>query len=94
VLFAITCYDKPGSSEIRQANRPAHLTFAAAHTITLGGPLLDKTGQPCGSLLVIDAPDRTAAEAFVAGDPYGLADLFDRVTIHGYRAVFKDGQLT
>ena len=92
MLFAITFYDKPGRSEVRRANRPAHLTFAASHTITLGGPLLDKLGQPCGSLLVIDTPDRAAAEAFVDGDPYGLAGLFDGVTIHGYRAVFEDGQ--
>ena len=92
MLFAITCLDKPGSAEVRQTSRPAHLDFAAAHTVVLGGPLLDEAGQPCGSMLVLDAPDRAAAEAFVAGDPYGLAGLFDRVTIHGYRAVFKDGQ--
>ena len=44
-------------------------------------------------MLVIDVADRGAAEAFVAGDPYGLAGLFEQVTIHGYRTVFKDGQL-
>jgi uncharacterized protein YciI len=92
LLFAITCYDEPGRSEVSRANRPAHLTFAASHTTTLGGPLLDELGQPCGSLLVIDTPDRAAAEALGAGDPYGLAGLFNRLTIHGYRAVFKDGQ--
>jgi uncharacterized protein YciI len=92
LLFAITCYDRPGRSGVRRANRPAHLTFAASHTITLGGPVIDELGQPCGSLLVTDTPDSAAAEAFVAGDPYGLAGLFDRVTILGYRAVFIDGQ--
>ena len=93
MLFAITCHDKPGSLAIRQANRPAHLDFAAHHRVVLGGPLLDEAGQPCGSMLVLDAPDRAAAEAFVAGDPYGLAGLFDTVTIEGFRAVFKDGAL-
>ncbi len=92
MLFAITCHDKPASAEIRQTNRPAHLDFAAEHSVVIGGPLLDEAGQPCGSMLVIDAPDRAAAEAFVAGDPYGLAGLFERVTIHGYRTVFKDGE--
>ena len=92
MLFAITCHDKPGSLAVRQANRPAHLAFAAAHQVALGGPLLDEQGQPCGSLLVLEAPDRAAAEAFVAGDPYGLGGLFDRVTIQGFRTVFKDGQ--
>ena len=89
--FAITCFDKPGSAATRQANRPAHLAFAGEHHMITAGPLLDEDGQPCGSLLIIEAPDRAAAEAFVAGDPYGLAGLFDRVTIHGFRTVFKDG---
>ena len=93
MLFAISCHDKPGSLAIRQANRPAHLDFAANHHVVLGGPLLDEAGQPCGSMLVLEAPDRAAAEAFVAGDPYGLAGLFSTVTIEGFRAVFKDGAL-
>ena len=91
MLFAIACFDKPGSLALRQDTRPAHLGFVANHPITLGGPLLDEAGQPVGSLIVLDAPDRAAAEAFVAGDPYGMAGLFDHVTIHGFRAVFKDG---
>ena len=94
MLFAISCFDKPGSLALRQDTRPAHLGFVANFPIILGGPLLDESGQPVGSMLVLDAPDRAAAEAFVAGDPYGAAGLFDRVTIHGFRAVFKDGQAT
>ena len=93
MLFTISCLDKPGSAAVRQANRPVHLDFAATHRIVLGGPLLDDAGQACGSMLVLEAPDRAAAEAFVAGDPYGLAGLFSTVTIHGFRAVFKEGSL-
>ncbi len=92
MLFVISCFDKPGRLDLRQATRPAHLDFAAHHQVALGGPLLDDAGTPVGSLLVLEAPDRAAAEAFVAGDPYGMAGLFDRVTIHGFNTVFKDGQ--
>ncbi len=94
MLFAITCHDKPGSLALRQHTRPAHLGYLVDFHIVLGGPMLDESGQPCGSMLVIDAPDRAAAETFAGGDPYAVAGLFDRVTIHGFRAVYKDGQLT
>jgi uncharacterized protein YciI len=93
VLFAITCLDKPDSLALRQAARAAHLSYAAPHHVAFGGPLLDKAGAPCGSLLVIEAPDLAAAEAFAAADPYAIAGLFASTTIRGFRAVFKDGEL-
>ena len=91
MLFAISCFDKPGSLALRQATRPAHLDFVGGQKVVIGGPLLDLEGAPCGSLLLLEAPDRAAAEAFVAADPYGKAGLFERVTIHGFRTVIKDG---
>ncbi len=91
MLFAISCFDKPGSLALRQATRPAHLDFVTGQHVVIGGPLLDAEGQPCGSLLLFEAPDRAAAEAFVAADPYGQAGLFERVTIHGFRTVIRDG---
>ena len=84
MLFAISCFDKPGSLALRQATRPAHLDFVTGQHVVIGGPLLDAEGQPCGSLLLFEAPDRAA-------DPYGLAGLFERVTIHGFRTVIRDG---
>jgi uncharacterized protein YciI len=34
-----------------------------------------------GSMLILDTQDRGVAEAFVAGDPYNKAGLFDKVEI-------------
>lgn len=94
MLFAISCTDKPGSLELRLATRPAHIEHlkAEAGRILLGGPVLDAAGNPCGSLLVVEAADRAAAEAFAAADPYAKAGLFESVVIRPYRVVFKDGQ--
>ncbi len=90
-MFAIICTDKPDSSALRLATRPAHLDYAAANGIVFGGPLLDEAGQPCGSLLVIEAESHAQAAAFAAADPYAKAGLFAETTIRGFRTVFKDG---
>jgi hypothetical protein len=94
MLFAITCTDKPGALDLRMANRPAHLEHLKAHeaSLVLVGPLLDPAGQPCGSLLVVEAADRAAAEALAAADPYAKAGLFESVVVRPFRTVFKDGK--
>lgn len=90
MLFALICTDKPGSLSIRLDNRPAHLTYleSFADQIAFAGPLLDEHDRPQGSLIVIEVPDRNAAENFAAGDPYARAGLFDRVVIQHTRQVF------
>jgi uncharacterized protein YciI len=94
MLFAITCLDKKGALETRLATRPAHLAYLESRQpqLVLVGPVLDADQKPCGSLLVIEAPDQAAAEAFAAADPYAAAGLFAEVSVRPFRAVFKDGQ--
>lgn len=90
MLFAITCFDKPNSRELRMATRAAHLEHArkVADRMLVGGPLLADDGETMiGSLLIIDLPDRAAAEALMAEDPYVTAGLFDSVTIRPYKKV-------
>ncbi len=88
--FAIHCIDKPDSLDLRLATRADHL----AHLDSLGtdvlvaGPLLDGEAKPIGSLLIIDFPDRKAAVAFAAADPYALAGLFASVAVTAWRKVF------
>ena len=94
MLFAITCADKPGGLELRMATRPAHLEHLKANerSLALVGPVLDAEGKPCGSLLVVEAADQAAAEAFAAADPYAKAGLFESVVVRPFRTVFKDGK--
>ena len=74
MLFAIICRDKPGHLQTRLDARPAHLEFLnrlnEAGALKFAGPLLGEDGKPNGSLVVIEAADRTAAEAIADDDPY------------------------
>ncbi|MCU0881874.1 MAG: YciI family protein [Hyphomonadaceae bacterium] len=90
--FVLHCLDHPGMLEVRMATRPAHLEYVKAHgaLVALAGPLLDADGALCGSCFVLDAPDRDAVDAFVAGDPYVAAGLFGSVTVHVFKPVIGD----
>lgn len=91
--FTIQCVDKPDSLELRMATRPTHLEYLKANqeAFIVVGPVLDGAGKPCGSLYVIDMPDRATAESFIMADPYAKAGLFESVVIRPMRIVFKDG---
>jgi uncharacterized protein YciI len=94
-LFVITAVDKPGALAVRLEHRPAHLAYLAdkAAMVKLAGPFLTAAegGDPCGSLLIVEAADLAAAQAFAAGDPFAVAGLFQsskvepwRITIGGF----------
>ena len=88
MLFVITAFDRPGALERRMQVRPAHLDYlkSEAARIKVGGPLLNANEQPIGSLLIIEADDRNAAEALADGDPYRREGVFERVEIRAWRA--------
>ncbi|SDD27583.1 hypothetical protein SAMN05421538_101265 [Paracoccus isoporae] len=86
-LYAVICKDKPGALPIRQENRPAHLDYINETGIVfMAGPLLED-GEMAGSLVILDAPDLEAANAWAAGDPYGKAGLFGSVQISEWKKV-------
>jgi uncharacterized protein YciI len=93
-LFVLSCIDKPNSLEVRMGARPAHLAYVPAQQavqVKVGGPYLSDAGDMAGSLMIVEAPDRAAVEAFSASDPYTLAGLWERVEIRPFRATV--GQL-
>ena len=85
--FILTCIDKKNGLEARMAARDAHLAYVRGQPeiVKLGGPLLDDEGQMAGSVLVIEAADKAAAEAFADKDPYGLAGVFESVDIRAFK---------
>lgn len=87
MLFVITAFDRPGALERRLQARPMQLDYLAskAAQIRLAGPLLSESSQPVGSLRIIEADDRHAAEAFADGDPYRREAVFERVAIRAWR---------
>ncbi len=95
MLFALICADKPGSLDLRLATRAQHLAYLQTYPgrVTLGGPLLDLDGRPCGSLLLVEAADRAEAEGFAVSDPYAKVGLFESVVIRPFRVVVQDGEI-
>lgn len=89
--FAIICEDKPNSVELRQSTRPEHVEYlnGLGKTLVFAGPFLGEGGDPCGSLVVIEAKDQAEAEAIAARDPYGHANLFKSVTVRPFRLAFN-----
>ena len=92
--YVLSCVDKPDSLDVRMAAREAHLAYVGANRdlVRAAGPYLDEAGQMAGSMFILDAPDKAAALAFAAADPYQLAGLFDHVDIHVWRVTI--GALT
>jgi|TARA_R110002072_G_scaffold124947_2_gene260586 hypothetical protein len=92
-MFALICTDKPGASQIRMDNRPAHLAHLEKHAADLAfaGPLLGEDGKPTGSLIVLSVADKAAAERFAETDPYAQAGLFQSVVISATKQVYPQG---
>lgn len=87
-LFVISWADKPGALPVRLGARQAHFDYIAAHpgVLKLGGPFTDAAGDMSGSLLVVEAADLQAAEAFADADPYCRAGLYDRRDVRPWKA--------
>lgn len=88
--FVFRGLDREGMLETRQALRERHRAYIREAQpgcrVVAGGPLVDDAGAPMhGSLLVFEAEDRTAAEAFLAGDPYAQASLFRETELHRWQ---------
>lgn len=88
-LFAIHCIDKPLQQALRASTRSAHLAYleSASDRVLVAGPLLDDEGAPIGSMMLMEFPDRRAAVAFAADDPYARAGLFASVAVTAWRQV-------
>lgn len=93
--FAIQTQDKPGSSDLRAATRPAHLEYLTKHKHLLlaAGALVNDDGTGGnGGILLVDTDDRKEAERFAAEDPFTKAGLFQKVTITRWRKAFFNGE--
>lgn len=89
MLYAIICIDKPGSLEVRKANRDAHIAHirSTEGAIEQAGPFLDAAGDMVGSLILYRAEARATVESWCADDPYAKAGLFQSVEIRPWNRV-------
>jgi len=87
-MFAVICTDKPGSLEIRKANRDKHLAYLdESGVVYQAGPFLDAAGNMSGSLVLLDVENRAEAVSWAENDPYAKAGLFLKVRIEQWKKV-------
>lgn len=93
MLFAMICTDKPGHLQVRLDTRPDHVAYLdglnAKGALAFAGPFLGDDGKPNGSLVVVVAADRAAAQAIADADPYAKAGLFASVDLRPWNWVFN-----
>lgn len=94
-LFLLHALDRPGSIDIRMANRPAHLEWAASHAdkILVAGPLFQDDGETfAGSCFILNMPSLEAAKSWAEDDPYAKAGLFGTVSLTPFKWAIGDGK--
>lgn len=85
---AVICIDRPNLSDVRAANRSAHLQhIAESGVVEMAGPFLSPEGQMTGSLVVLTVETLAEAQSWAALDPYSIAGLFESVSIREWKKV-------
>jgi uncharacterized protein YciI len=90
MFFVLHAFDKAGALDTREANYDAHKAFLAdtsAHGVSMvmSGPLVSDDGETMiGSLMIVEAADRAAMEAFHRADPFYAAGIWEKVSITAF----------
>ena len=90
MLYAFIGYDKPDSVSLRLASRPEHLDFLnnMADRLKAAGPHIDEaTGDPVGSIVIVEGESQDSVVELFAQDPYAKAGLFERTDVLPYKLV-------
>ncbi|HEY4373857.1 MAG TPA: YciI family protein [Burkholderiales bacterium] len=84
MLYIIYQEDAENSAPLRALHKAAHFAYLEQHRdiLVLGGALLDDGGATrTGSVLILNVPNRAAAEAFSESEPLRRAGVFKSVKI-------------
>ena len=90
MLFSVFTLDSADAADKRKAVHGAHVAHLKSAkdygvTITVGGPLVsDDGGSAIGSLMVLEALDRAAAEKFNRADPFHQKGVWGKVEIRRF----------
>ena len=90
MLYAMIAKDKAGTTEKRLAVRPVHLQHldSLGEQLRLAGALLDDSGAPGGSLVVVEAESIDAARAIFNADPFVSEGIFETIEIKPWRLAY------
>ena len=95
MTYLIETYDKPDAEALRLAVREEHLRYLdsrAGLLLACGAKLSDDGQTASGGIYLLDVEDRTAAEEFIAADPFSRAGLFRQVVVARWRKAYLDGK--
>lgn len=84
MLFMVYGVDAPDAGEARAGAREEHFAYLDAHEdiLVLGGATLADDGETrTGSVLIINVPNRAAADAFAGNEPFMKAGVFSSQTV-------------
>jgi uncharacterized protein len=83
MLFVVAGHFRPDCEAQRgplEARFNEHL-MQRVDRVHFGGPLYGEAGTMSGVMLVVEAADRAAAQAFLHASPYQQAGLYDRIEV-------------
>jgi hypothetical protein len=87
MLFVVHAIDGKDAMPVRAKFYRAHACISTRQAGTMSIWLPRARSSPmtaAGSVFVIDAKDRAAADAFMRSDPYHVNGVWETVHIHGY----------
>ena len=92
--FLVRAYDGPNMLEKRMAVRPRHLEGmkALGKQIIAAGGLLDEDGKMKGSTLIMEFPDRAALDDYLAGEPYVVEGVWQKIVVEPMNVVLVNGE--
>ena len=92
--FLVKAYDGPDMLGKRMEVRPSHLEGmkALGKQIICAGGLLDEEGKMKGSALVMEFPDRAALDAYLAGEPYVVGGIWQKIEVEVMNVVLVNGE--
>jgi uncharacterized protein YciI len=92
MLFALIAKDNPGMGDKRLATRPVHLDHLnnMGTKLRLAGATLDASGNPDGSIMVVEADTIEAATALFMADPFIKEGIFASTEIKPWRVAIDN----
>ncbi len=96
--FMITAHDGAGKLPERMRIRPQHLenierVRGEGHVLCAGG-LFDEEGALCGSMLVLEYPDRAGLDAYLASEPYVTGKVWEDIRVERMNVVVLNNEKT
>ncbi len=88
MLYIINALDRPGMAETVTATLDAHRQYlhdSDKVLVLAGGMLAEGRAERLGSVYLINVPNRAAAEAWLAAEPFNTAGIFKSTTLERMR---------